>query len=156
MPYVDDLELNSFSELFYMPGQYNSFHTESNTINPYYLPETLAVRYRHPLDDQTGAWKRLVEKGAKNFARNPGWVEGANDANDSFPPQLPFTSYTDRPTNMPNVNMFGHNALVNETLYPGHVEKDFIMEQPELFKRVQGAAVPLAGVGLLVLILFFL
>jgi hypothetical protein len=159
MGYVDDLSINSYAELFYAPGQFNSFHTESNVINPYFGPEAPAVLYKHPLRDATGAWRELVNKGAKNFASNPEWVAGANAANNTFPRQLPFTSYTERPGNMPNDTMFGENALVNAARFPGQDEPTFIMEQPVMFQKVmhhlkRGA--PLAILAIFAFILIFM
>ena len=128
MGYVDDLDINSYSELFYMPGQYNSFHTESNTINPYYLPPPDSERFRHPLSDSTGAWKRLVKKGAENFASNPDWEKQANIDNNILPNSLPFTSYSERPGNMPNVVMFGDFAAQNELVHGSPSAQDFVVK----------------------------
>jgi len=113
MVYVDDLDINSYAELFYMPGQFNSFHTESNLINPYHGPKPDDVLFHHPLDDVNGAWGELEQKVKSGLESNPEWINKATQANETFPNQLPFTHYTQRPGNMPNLEMFGANASYN-------------------------------------------
>lgn len=48
MVFKDDLDYDSYADLFYEPTQFNSFHTPSNTMRVI-PPMSDAELYRHPL-----------------------------------------------------------------------------------------------------------
>lgn len=133
MVYVDDLDINSYADLFYMPGQFNSFHTEENKINPYFGPMSDEDLYMHPLTDATGEWERLGNQMKNGLAKNPDWSKEANEENNALPSQHPFLSYSNRPGNMPNLDMFGANGIMNGTQTDG---VDFVIKQPGMIAIV--------------------